>query len=637
MMYKTCVFFLVFLLFSLVGWLVETLLYVLRDKKMVKRGFLFGPICPIYGAAAIVCALTLYNRVDNTTLLFFYGLGLCGILEYITHYVMEKAFHAVWWDYSNRRFNINGRVYLKGLIFFGLGAILMVKVLLPNVFWVISLLPKNAVYAVSMVTYTLLIVDISTTIAALTNSVKALRKLTDLGIAKGQHGIDITKLKYEDTKLTIKESKLIHDLVDSVNNEHSVISRIKRKYPNFSLKKYRHILDVILDMPMEDKGRKDLKVYGSSESSGDGEDRQMRNADNNYGFETIKVKKVERLGELPPLLTFDNGEKVDLPEKWAERRKEVYAAGVERQYGVIPPEPEVFEVELLQAIEREVVPVRIVTGTKECPVTMSMTVFKPAGPGPFPVVVDGDMCFEYIYDKDFVSRFTGSGIALAAFNRTELAPDIAESAGNGQLSRAYPGLGFGALAAWSWGYSRCLDAVERLGLCEGHTVAFTGHSRGGKTALLAGACDERADIVNPNGSGAGGCGCFRVRMQAEAENGELLREEGLDDIIRVFGYWFSDEAAEYVGREDELPFDSHFVKALVAPRTLLMTEAESDIWANPVGGLISDEAAREVFDLLGAGDRIVKIFRPGFHYHDLRDIDELVDIIKKAEQEKENE
>lgn len=282
MMYKVCVYFLLFLLFSIIGWAVETLLYVLRDKKAVKRGFLFGPICPIYGSAAVVCALTLYGRVENPVLIFFYGLALCGVLEYLTHFCMEKFFHAVWWDYSNRRFNINGRVYLKGLIFFGLGAILMVKVLLPYSFYIIKLMPKNVTYAVSMLAYSLLLIDISTTLAALTNSVKALRKLTELSIAKSQHGIDVIREKGEDTRVRINESKLVQDLVDSVNNERSVISRIRRKYPDFSLKKYKYILDIILDMPMEDGGRKDVKVYGTSEKDESDEERDEVEADENY-------------------------------------------------------------------------------------------------------------------------------------------------------------------------------------------------------------------------------------------------------------------------------------------------------------------------------------------------------------------
>ena len=104
--------FLWFIFYSVIGWITETLIFAIRDKKSVKRGFLFGPLCPIYGTGAVVCYLLLYGRVTNFFALFGIGLLLCDTIEYITSFVMEKAFHAKWWDYSNQKFNIKGRICL---------------------------------------------------------------------------------------------------------------------------------------------------------------------------------------------------------------------------------------------------------------------------------------------------------------------------------------------------------------------------------------------------------------------------------------------------------------------------------------------------------------------------------------------
>lgn len=94
----------------------------------------------------------------------------------------------------------------------------------------------------------------------------------------------------------------------------------------------------------------------------------------------------------------------------------------------------------------------------------------------------------------------------------------------------------------------------------------------------------------------------------------------------------SKELAAYEGREQELPFDSHFLKAMVAPRVLLVGEAASDIWANPVGSWQTSEAAREVFKFLGCENNLLWYFRTGYHHHKICDIQQLVNVIKHIQE-----
>ena len=270
MIESVCKYFFVFMLYSVAGWIMETLLFLIRDKKVVKRGFLFGPVCPIYGSGAVLCTLVLYGRVNNIFLIFIYGLLLCGALEYITHFLMEKIFHAMWWDYSSRRFNIKGRVYLNGLLEFGLGAVLIVKVFQPLVFKLIDAMPSSVMFAICFVLYSLLIFDLATTISDLKDSVKFLKLVQSEIIGVTQKGVDQGEELLEHGRSNIKDSELLKKAAEFIKND-TVIKRIKHKYPNFTLKNYKYILDIITDKPQEDKARTDIKLYGTADSIPDAE------------------------------------------------------------------------------------------------------------------------------------------------------------------------------------------------------------------------------------------------------------------------------------------------------------------------------------------------------------------------------
>ena len=249
---------------------METLLYVIRDKKIVKRGFLFGPLCPIYGFAAIICHALLYGRINNIFLLFLAGFLLTGVLEYLTHFTMEKLFHAMWWDYSNRRFNIKGRVYLKGLVIFGAGVVLIIKVLQPLVIKLTDLMDKKLLYIICFIIYSILIVDVAATVSDLKGTVNTIKNFQSEALGKTQKGIDLTTEQLETMKKAIQNSDMFKKSV----SENKLLLRIKQRYPDFTLTKYKYILDYINDPPMEDKGRNDIKLYGTADSLPEGENEE---------------------------------------------------------------------------------------------------------------------------------------------------------------------------------------------------------------------------------------------------------------------------------------------------------------------------------------------------------------------------
>lgn len=347
----------------------------------------------------------------------------------------------------------------------------------------------------------------------------------------------------------------------------------------------------------------------------------------------IKVTKYDVLGELPNPFVFNNGDKVLNISDWKKRKKEIYDLAVTFQYGNIPPEPEILEIEYTYALLNRV-SVRIITGTKEKPISFKMELFLPAKEGKFPVIIDGDMCFKYPFESDFVNTIINNDIALALFNRTDLAPDVYEDPdkNKGQVLETYRDLHIKPISAWAWGYSRCVDALLKMDVIDENCIVFTGHSRGGKTAMLAGALDERAAVVNPNDTCAGACSCYRVHMEAITENGTTMRSETLADMNEVFPHWLGEEMHKYSDRENELPFDSHFLKAMVAPRILFVSEAASDIWANPIGSWQTTMGAKEVYKLYNKEDNLFWYFRPGYHYHKIEDIEMLINIIKNKTQ-----
>ena len=120
-----------FFIYAFIGWLMEVCFTFITDHKLVNRGFLIGPLCPIYGHGCLLILLFLKKFADEPITLFFMAMLICSLLEYFTGYLLEKIFKARWWDYSNRKFNINGRICLETLIPFGILGLLIVLIINP--------------------------------------------------------------------------------------------------------------------------------------------------------------------------------------------------------------------------------------------------------------------------------------------------------------------------------------------------------------------------------------------------------------------------------------------------------------------------------------------------------------------------
>jgi hypothetical protein len=322
---------------------------------------------------------------------------------------------------------------------------------------------------------------------------------------------------------------------------------------------------------------------------------------------------------LPDLLTFDCGKQVQTRDHWAARRLEVHQKIVPLAYGDIPTPttPAVgvvlHETAVAKFAGARLVSCRVDTGGAHPECSFMLRVFAPNRPGRLPVVLNGDACWHYATD-DVIGEILRRGWVFAQFNRVEIAAD---QPGKQRPPTQFTAstdprdpLGPASIAWWAWGYHRAVDALCALDFVNPAAIGVAGHSRGGKAALLAGATDARIAVTSANNSGAGGAGCFR---------GNFSGAESLADLLSKFPHWFKPALKGYIGRESELPFDQHFLKALIAPRALLTTEALGDAWANPVGTWQTHLAAHKVYALLGAQENIAIAFRRGDHAHTVAD------------------
>ena len=154
-----CKYFLLFIFYSFLGWILEMVVCTVFDKKVVNRGFLIGPYCPIYGSGCLLILSLLHKYQDDPFTLFIMAILVCSLLEYFTSYIMEKLFKARWWDYSNSKFNINGRICLESLILFGVLGLLLFYVANPFFSNVIDKFNNNLLFVMSFILLLIFIVD----------------------------------------------------------------------------------------------------------------------------------------------------------------------------------------------------------------------------------------------------------------------------------------------------------------------------------------------------------------------------------------------------------------------------------------------------------------------------------------------
>jgi len=367
--------------------------------------------------------------------------------------------------------------------------------------------------------------------------------------------------------------------------------------------------------------------------------------------------------ELPDPLVFLNGDRVKSPDEWvAKRRAELKALFQHYMYGYLPPPPAKIEfaVERIdpaffggKATKKEVV---IRLGPQDAPRIHLLVIIPKHREGPAPAFLGLSFCGNHTVVADpsiaipagwmyghcpgckdgrateagrggqtqvwNVERTIDRGYAFATFYNGDVDPDRPDFDDGIHPFYRKPGErpgphDWGTIAAWAWGIHRAVDYLVTDPGIDGKRIAAVGHSRNGKTVLLAAALDERIAMAIPHQAGCGGTAPSRGKIG-----------ESVEQINKAFPHWFNDTFPLFDDAVDRLPFDQHALVALVAPRPVLFTNAIEDQWANPSGQFEVLKAADPVYRFLGVeglatstmpepgklvGSRLGYFIRPGKH------------------------
>lgn len=216
------IYFLLFIIYAISGWCLEVIGKLIESKKFVNRGFLIGPYCPIYGCGALLITFLLKKYTEDPLTLFIMAILVCGILEYLTSYLMEKIFKARWWDYSQKKFNINGRVCLDTIVIFGLLGLFIMYVSNPFLLSKIELLPEKSL---DILFYSFLVIYVIDNIISLF-VIGYIRKAGEIVYKELDNTEEITKK----IKQILREKSILHRrLVNAYPKLEAAREKIKEK------------------------------------------------------------------------------------------------------------------------------------------------------------------------------------------------------------------------------------------------------------------------------------------------------------------------------------------------------------------------------------------------------------------------
>ncbi len=245
-----------FIIYSFLGWICETTYCTIIDKKYVNRGFLKGPFCPIYGVGALIVITILAPVSDSIILLFFCGMLLTSILEYFTGFLLEVIFNLKWWDYSDYRFNIKGRVCLLNSILFGFLSVSTVKFIDPIIAKLIESIPTDISIFICLILVMIFIIDTIITgykVLQLSGRLQEINVLYQELKEKSEIYKDIVHQNIEKLDELIEHEKIAHtkELIGKLKfkwenvmlKDKAVNKRIIKAFPNIKSLKYNYSIE----------------------------------------------------------------------------------------------------------------------------------------------------------------------------------------------------------------------------------------------------------------------------------------------------------------------------------------------------------------------------------------------------------
>ena len=204
--------YLLFWIYSILGWCMETIYVSTLNKRFINRGFFLGPYCPIYGTGGVLLLLISKYQEEPLTV-FLLSIVICSIVEYLTSYFLELIYRVRWWDYSNRMFNINGRICLFNAVCFGLLGMLMVCFLNPYLLDILNSFNNNIKIIIIVIIFLLTTTDIVITFITMFDIKKTIINIKDKSIihkhlTKAYSNFKIYKNYFLEKKEEISKLKL---------------------------------------------------------------------------------------------------------------------------------------------------------------------------------------------------------------------------------------------------------------------------------------------------------------------------------------------------------------------------------------------------------------------------------------------
>ena len=251
--------FLIFILFSFIGWICEVIYVgVTSAHKFVNRGFLHGPLCPVYGFGGVVILMLPPSLYATWIPLFFASMILCTIVEYFVSWLMEKLFHTRWWDYSHYKIQLNGRICLLNSILFGFLGVVVIHFVYPLMIDLLNSLGQKVINVSGVIILAVLSVDIFFTVRKLVDFANVMKKLKELGETLNSHYgqeewfkkgsfIDMINSVIERAENRKEEfSQKILEKIDKVQNLRlPSVELFIKKFPSIKSTKYKDELNMI--------------------------------------------------------------------------------------------------------------------------------------------------------------------------------------------------------------------------------------------------------------------------------------------------------------------------------------------------------------------------------------------------------
>lgn len=233
--------------YSFLGWAYESILCSITGKKVVNRGFLNGPICPVYGCGAVVVIFCL-SPLKSPIAIFVAGMILTCTVEYITSWLLEKIFHARWWDYSRYKFNINGRICLLGAIVFGTFSLLLLTWIHPYIESVTLKIPEPLLIGIVSI---FMCIGIGDCIVTVTHILRLNGKLSEIQVAMNafvqesySRAMDLKETLHENFEGSKFYNERIRELVENANAQEkrllSAFPRLRSIHYNEALEHFKY-------------------------------------------------------------------------------------------------------------------------------------------------------------------------------------------------------------------------------------------------------------------------------------------------------------------------------------------------------------------------------------------------------------